>query len=169
MVAGLDGSLAGVRLGVPRAYFFDAPDLNPEVRNAVLTAIDQLAAAGATIVDVVIPHAALARVANTVISRSEAYAYHEPDLQSRPELYGKYIRQSLRQGAFYTAADYIQAQRVRALIKAECAQALTDVDLPITPTSINTAPKFEGHNPDAMLTPVRYGEPAIIFPATTAR
>ena len=91
-------------------------------------------------------------MANTVISRSEAYAYHEPDLQSRPELYGKYTRQSLRQAAFYTAADYIQAQRVRALVKAECAQALAEVDVLITPTSINTAPTFEGHNPDAMLT-----------------
>src|SRR5207248_2111224 len=36
----LDGSVAGVRIGVNREYFFDGPELNAEVRQAVLAAID---------------------------------------------------------------------------------------------------------------------------------
>ena len=80
----------------------------------------------------------------------EAYAYHEPDLQTRPALYGKYTSAQLRQGAFYSAADYVQAQRVRSLIKAEAAQALRDVDVLVTPTAISVAPTFEGYDPDAM-------------------
>jgi aspartyl-tRNA(Asn)/glutamyl-tRNA(Gln) amidotransferase subunit A len=146
MLATLDRSLAGVRLGVPRDYFFDVAELESEVKAAVLQALGAMEAAGAIIVDVPIPHAALARHAQRIIMFAEAYAYHEPDLQSRPDLYGKYTRQSLRQGAFFTAPDYVQAQRVRTLIKAEVIQALTDVDVLITPTQLGVAPTFESYD-----------------------
>ena len=81
----------------------------------------------------------------------EAYAYHEPDLQTRPELYGKYTRQQLRQGALYSAADYVQAQRVRSLIKAgnDCRRSPT-VDVLITPTMLGVAPTFEGYDPTSL-------------------
>lgn len=61
-----------------------------------------------------------------------------------PGLYGKYTRQNLRQGAFYSAPDYVQAQRVRSLIKAETIQALARADVLITPTSLGVAPTFAG-------------------------
>jgi aspartyl-tRNA(Asn)/glutamyl-tRNA(Gln) amidotransferase subunit A len=150
MLAGLDGSLQGIRIGVPRAYFFDVPELNPQVRQAALAALDLLAANGATIVDVELPHAAVARAAQRVIMSGEAYTYHEPDLQTRPELYGKYTSQQLRSGAFYSSADFVQAQRVRSLIKAEADQALSTVDVLITPTALDVAPTFAGYDPDAM-------------------
>jgi aspartyl-tRNA(Asn)/glutamyl-tRNA(Gln) amidotransferase subunit A len=150
MLAGLQGSAQGIRIGVPREYFFDAPDLHPEVRLAVMGALDRLADAGATLVDVQIPHAPVARAAQRVIMMGEAYAYHEPDLQTRPALYGKWTSHQIRQGAFYGAADYVQAQRVRSLIKDEVAQALHDVDVLATPTSIDVAPAFEGYDADAV-------------------
>ncbi|HLH74483.1 MAG TPA: amidase [Chloroflexota bacterium] len=150
MTAEMDGSLANVRIGVPGEYFFTVPELDGEVKAAVLTALDQMKAAGATLVDVKIPHAAEARVAQRVTMLSEAYAYHEPTLQRCPELYGKYTRQTIQQGAFFSAADYVQAQRVRALIKAECAEILAHVDVVVVPTMLNVAPTFAGYNPDAM-------------------
>jgi aspartyl-tRNA(Asn)/glutamyl-tRNA(Gln) amidotransferase subunit A len=150
MLANLNGSLEGVRIGLNRAYFFDVPELNSEVRQAVLAAIDRLAAAGASVIDVPFAHAAIARDAQRVIMFSEAYAYHELDLQERSEKYGKYTRQQIQQGAFFAAADYIQAQRVRALVKAEAEQALAAVDVLITPTMLTVAPTFEGYDPDAM-------------------
>lgn len=82
---------------------------------------------------------------------SEAYAYHEPDLRQRPELYGKWTRYMFLQGALYSAADYVQAQRVRSLAKAECAAALADVDVLVVPSMPTTAPTFEGFDPDMML------------------
>ena len=147
-----DGSLAGIRIGVQHEYFFDIPELDPEVKSAVLQAIDAMAGAGATIVDVAIPHARLARNAQRVIMYSEAYAYHEPDLQARPELYGKYTRQQLRQGAFFSGPDYVQAQRVRALIKAETRHALSAVDVLITPSSPGVAPTFASYDFEAFMT-----------------
>lgn len=156
MTAMMDGSLAGVTLGVPRAYFFDAPQLNEGVKAAVLAAIDAMAAAGARIVDVSIPHAHEARLALMVTMISEAYTYHEPDLQSKPEVYGRYTREAIRRGAFYSAADYVQAQRVRSLVKQEAAAALSGVDVLITPTMLTTAPTFAGWDPNVMLTNPSY-------------
>jgi aspartyl-tRNA(Asn)/glutamyl-tRNA(Gln) amidotransferase subunit A len=135
-----------MRIGIPLEYFFDVPELDLEVKAAVLEAVDAMRAAGATVVDVSIPHASLARHAQRIIMFAEAYAYHETDLQSRPELYGKYTRQSIRQGAMFTAPDFVQAQRVRSLIKAETIAALADVDVLITPTMLGTAPTFAGYD-----------------------
>jgi aspartyl-tRNA(Asn)/glutamyl-tRNA(Gln) amidotransferase subunit A len=152
MTAGLTGSCAGLRIGVPRDYFFTVPQLDAEVKAAVLAALDAMAAAGATVVDVTIPHAAEGRAAQFVTMLAEAYAYHEPDLQTRPEMYGVYTRETIRRGAFFSAADYVQAQRVRTLVKAEAAAALADVDVLVTPTMIGAAPAFAGWDPTVMLT-----------------
>lgn len=151
MTAGLSGSFAGLRIGVPRDYFFTAPQLDAEVKAAVLTALDLMAAAGAAITDVAIPHAAEGRAAQFVTMLAEAYTYHEPDLQKRPELYGTYTRETIRRGAFFSSADFVQAQRVRSLVKAETAAALLDVDVLITPTMISPAPTFANWDPVMML------------------
>jgi len=151
MVSGLDGSLVGMKIGVPNEYFFEVPELDPEVKAAVLAAVDAMQAAGATIVEVNIPHAALARHAQRVIMFAEAYAYHEPDLQTKPQLYGKYTRQQIRQGTMFTAPDFVQANRVRALIKAESLAAMADVDVLITPTMPSTAPTYAGYDFEAQI------------------
>jgi len=146
----LNGSPRGLRIGVPSTYFFEATELNAEVRQAVLDGIDRLVAAGAGRVDVDLPHASVAATAQRAVMFGEAYAYHQPDLQSRSELYGKYTRQQLQLGALYSAADYVQAQRVRSLFKEEALRALSQVDVLVVPTMLNVAPTFEGYDPDAM-------------------
>src|SRR5207249_460502 len=88
MTAGLDGSFAGVRIGVPHNYFFTAPELEDEVKAAVLAAVDAMRDAGATVVDLNLPYTESAAVAQRVTVIAEAYAYHERDLRERPELYG---------------------------------------------------------------------------------
>src|SRR5207237_8727768 len=56
-VSRLTGSVDGLRIGVPREFFFDHPDLDPAGRDAVLKSIDQLRAAGAETRDVPVPPA----------------------------------------------------------------------------------------------------------------
>lgn len=148
--AALNGSVQGVRIGISRPFFFDAPELDAEVRDAVLGAIEQLAAAGATIKDVALPHAEVARYAQRAIMLSEAYAYHRADLARQPEKYGRYTRRQLLQGALYSGGDYVQAQRMRSIVKAEVLFAMQDLDVLITPTSLATAPVYEGYDPDSM-------------------
>jgi aspartyl-tRNA(Asn)/glutamyl-tRNA(Gln) amidotransferase subunit A len=97
-------------------------------------------------VEVSIPHAELARHAQRVIMYGEAYAYHEADLQTRPQLYGKYTRQNLRQGVLFSAPDYVQAQRVRSVVKSETIRALAQADVLITPTMLGAAPTFASYD-----------------------
>src|SRR5207302_1800931 len=132
-------------------------------------ALDQLADAGARLVEVAIPHAVHAPAAVWVTAMAEGYAYHEADLQQRPHLYGRYTRQTLQRGMLYSAPDYVQAQRVRALLKEECAAALADVDVLITPTMPGTAPSFAAADPmrtDPPFTPLwnLTGLPALSVP-----
>jgi len=145
----LNGSVAGLRIGIPREYFFDSPELDTEVRDAVLKAIDQLTDAGATVKDVVLPHAAVARVAQRVIMLGEAYAYHQANLAQQPMNYGKWTRRQLIQGAIYSAGDYVQAQRMRSIVKTEVAEKMVDLDVLVTPTSVSPASIFEGYDPES--------------------
>ena len=180
MLAQMDGSLAGVRIGVPRGYFYTSPNVDAEVVATVDAALAAMEAAGATLVEVEIPHADAARHAQRITMVGEAYAYHEPDLKARPELYGKYTRQSFQVGAFFSAADYIQAQRLRPLIRQEVAAAFGEradgngdgVDVLIVPTSASPASTFADYDPDSSarsygLTPIwnLTGLPAISIPA----
>jgi aspartyl-tRNA(Asn)/glutamyl-tRNA(Gln) amidotransferase subunit A len=147
MLGLMDGSLKGVRVGVPREFFFTLPSLNAEVKAAVETAIAQLADAGATVLDVELPHAHLAWMAGRITSSCEAYAYHLPDFQTQPEKYGKYARRSIMFATLFTGSDYVQAQRFRSLWKAECAAVLgPQVDVLVMPTMTDVAPKFEGYD-----------------------
>ena len=137
--AGLGGGVRGLRIGVPRAYFMDG--LSGEVATAFEAALDTLKKLGAEVTDVTIPsiHASPAFM---VILLAEAYAYHERDLREHPELFGEVLREKMLAGALFTAAEYVQAQRVRARLQAEMAEALGRVDLLATPTTITTAVPF---------------------------
>ncbi|MBV8714276.1 MAG: amidase [Chloroflexi bacterium] len=146
----LNGSVRGVRIGVPRAYFFDTPELNAETRAAVEKAIDDLGRAGAVVREVSLPHAAEARIAQRVIMLGEAYAYHQANLQMQPIAYGKNTRRQITQGALFSAADYVQAQRLRSIVKTEVLTAMADLDVLVTPTSLAVASAFEGYDPDSM-------------------
>jgi aspartyl-tRNA(Asn)/glutamyl-tRNA(Gln) amidotransferase subunit A len=160
MTALLDGSVAGVRIGVPYDYFFSVPELNPEMKAAALAALKALEAAGATLVDVSIPHAPDARIAQRPIGGSEAFAYHEVDMRTKSHLYGKYTRRVLQSNALFSGADYVQANRVRSIIKAECNAVFRSglgadgdgVDVMIVPTQLGPAPTFAEYDPDSMLT-----------------
>jgi aspartyl-tRNA(Asn)/glutamyl-tRNA(Gln) amidotransferase subunit A len=147
--AALNGSVNGLRIGVPRS-FFELSELNAETRDAVLRALDELTRAGASIADVQLPHAAEARIPQRVIMLGEAYAYHQADLQQQPEKYGKNTRRQIVQGALFSAADYVQAQRLRSIVKAEVLSAMAQLDVLIMPTSLAVAPTFEGYDPDSM-------------------
>src|SRR5262245_59932942 len=169
--AALGGSLAGARIGLPRAYSLDGPGLEAEVRDAVLAAAEAMAKAGARIVEVAIRHAELGGLACTVTIRSESYAYHERDLREPAELYGRHTRRVLQLGALFSAADFVQAQRIRALVKAEVAAALSAVDVLLVPTMPGVAASFRGYDPHGRLTAPGYtgfwnmtGNPALSVP-----
>jgi aspartyl-tRNA(Asn)/glutamyl-tRNA(Gln) amidotransferase subunit A len=147
--ASLNGSLEGVRIGVPRQYFFDQPELDQEIRSAVEGAIDLMAKHGAVVKEVSLPHAHLSRTTQRVIMFAEAYAYHQTNLARQANRYGKHTRGQLLQGALYSGGDYVQAQRVRSVLKREALAAMADVDVLVVPSTVAVATVFEGYEPDS--------------------
>ena len=140
--------IRGVRLGLPRHYFFDPdPSVNPEVVATVEKAIGELETLGAIVEEVSLPTLDYVRAANSVIMVSEAYAYHEPNLKTRPHEFGEIVRERFRIGALMSASDYLQAQRVRTLARREFAEVMKTVDFLVTPTMTQPAAAFEGYDP----------------------
>jgi aspartyl-tRNA(Asn)/glutamyl-tRNA(Gln) amidotransferase subunit A len=139
-VGALEGSVKGLRIGVPRNYFF--MDVDPEIRQAFEDALGVLKKLGAEVRDLTIPAFDLAR-SFFLILVAEAYAYHQHDLKTKPELYGDVLRERMLSGALVTASEYVQAQRVRMQTCAEVAEAMKTVDVLATPTTLTPAPSFK--------------------------
>jgi aspartyl-tRNA(Asn)/glutamyl-tRNA(Gln) amidotransferase subunit A len=144
-LGGLGGDVRGLRIGVPRAYFFDGVDT--EVERAFEAALVTLRRLGADVRDVDIPsiHTAPSFM---LIMLSEAFAYHERDIRQHPELYGEVLRERLLAGALVTGAEYAQAQRLRSRLCAEVAEMMRTVDVLATPTAPKPATPFSAaHDP----------------------
>jgi len=139
--AALVGDIRGLRVGVPMPYFFDASELDAEVRAAVLEGIEGLRALGAVVREIDIPHAEVAKTANNLILAADGLAYHRNDLCTRWQSYGRYTRTVIARGALYTAADYLQAQRFRSYFKNVVATVMADLDVLVTPTMTTPAEK----------------------------
>lgn len=139
--------IKGITIGVPRHFFFASdPNVNPEVVAIVEKQLEVLQELGANLQEVNIPGLDYVRAANTIIMLSEAYAYHEPNLKSRPQDFGEMVRARFRIGGLFSASDYVQAQRCRKLVKREFAQVLQRVDLLVSPTMTQPAAAFEGYD-----------------------
>ncbi len=149
--AALVEDIAGVTIGVPRHFFFaDDPAINRETLEIVDTALRTLQELGARVVEVTVPTLKYAGAAQPVIMLSEAFAYHARKLRSKPKEFGDMVRARFRMGGLFTAGEYVQAQRVRHVLKREFAAALQQVDLIASPTMSNPAPAF--NNVDVMTT-----------------
>lgn len=137
--AALSGDIEGLRVGVATPYFFDSPELDPEVASAVLAAVDVLSGLGAKVAEVTVPFAKEAKEANMLTLVAEAYAFHRQNLVDKWDAYGCYTRPTLAKGAFYTAADFAQAQRFRSFFRREVAGVLAEVDIIVTPSMLTPA------------------------------
>ena len=137
--ANMGRGVAGLRVGVVRHLFERDVECEPDVLAAMEATLAELQNAGATLHTVSLsPFADYNAVAN-MISRSESYAVHEHDLQTRPHLYGEYGRRRLMSGALIRAADYVNAQRQRARLVAQAAEVMRTVDVLVFPTARKTA------------------------------
>ena len=165
--------IKGLTVGVPRHYFFASdPNISAEVVSTVEKGLEALQELGANVEEVSIPSLPYAREANFVILLSEAYAFHERNLKSRPQDYGELCRARFRIGGLLGAGDYIQAQRWRRPVMREFADAFRRVDVLVTPTMTQPAPPFEGFDPTSIFqgpsftAPFNFtGLPAISVPA----
>ena len=140
--------IRGIKIGLPRHYFFDDdPSVSREVVAKVEQAVAVLEELGAHVEEVTLPSLDYVRAANSVIMVSEAFAYHEPNLKTRPQDFGQIVRGRFRIGGLMSASDYLQAQRVRTWARRDFAEVMKTVDFLVTPTMTQPAPAFEGYDP----------------------
>jgi aspartyl-tRNA(Asn)/glutamyl-tRNA(Gln) amidotransferase subunit A len=160
-VAGLGGSIAGLRVGLPREYF--GAGLDPSVGQVVEEAVREIERLGARIVEVSLPNSALAIPVYYVVAPAECssnlsrfdgvrYGYRcssPRDLEdlykrSRSEGFGAEVKRRIMIGTYalsagYYDAYYLKAQQVRRLIADDFRRAFEGVDVLVGPTSPTTA------------------------------
>jgi len=81
--------------------------------------------------------------ANRVILLAEGFALHEADFRERPHLFGHHMFARIGLGAFLSAADYVEAVRLRRELAVEFARALATVDVAVSANATGPAPRID--------------------------
>jgi aspartyl-tRNA(Asn)/glutamyl-tRNA(Gln) amidotransferase subunit A len=159
--AQLDGSLEGLKIGLPREYF--NAGLDAGVAASVHAAIDEYRRMGAELVDITLPNSGLSVATYYVVAPAECssnlsrfdgvrfgYRCEQPrnleDLykRSRSEGFGAEVKRRIMIGTYalsagYYDAYYLKAQQIRHLISDDFRKAFEQVDVIMGPTSPTTA------------------------------
>ena len=143
-LAALSGELAGVRIGVDRLTRIGGAVGHPDQPGVFDAALAELSLLGASLVDVELPHWEELTAAAIVTTLSESLAYHGNDFATRWDDFFPTTRGTIGLAAYFTGADYVQAQRVRRLVSGEVEALFRSVDLVVTPTASIAAPPFDG-------------------------
>lgn len=139
----INDGVKGLRIGVIRHFFEKDYPVDAPTQQGIDDALDILKKQGASVRDVKLSSLQdYGAVGNTILV-AEAYAYHEKTLQTRPLDHGEFMRDRVSMGAFLSAADYIQAMRVRAQLVAEIRAVLSECDVLVSATVPFAAPPME--------------------------
>ena len=157
--AALTGDVKNLRIGVPRAFLGEG--IEPSVMSAYTAALETLAARGATLVDVELPHASYGipvyylictAEASSNLARYDGVRYgHRARLQkddtlqqmyerTRDEGFGAEVKRRIMLGTYvlsagYYDAYYLKAQQVRTLLRQDYDRAFQKCDVVATPTT----------------------------------
>jgi aspartyl-tRNA(Asn)/glutamyl-tRNA(Gln) amidotransferase subunit A len=137
----LGGTLRGLRIGVVRELTL-GPHTDPEVRDAVRQAATVLGKLGAELSEVSLPLVPLAGVVFMALADSEGAGLHLHWLRTRPGDYDRGTRRRLLAASLLPTAIYHQAQRARALIRAQVLDALAHQDVLLAPTAPRPAARI---------------------------
>ena len=159
--AGLNKSLVGLKIGLPKEFFGEGLDEN--VAATLAAAIAEYRKLGAEVIDISMPNLKLAIPAYYVIAPAECsanlsrfdgvrygYRCESPvdltDLytRSRGEGFGKEVKRRILMGTYalstgYYDAYYLKAQKIRRLISEDFKAALATVDVIMGPVTPSTA------------------------------
>lgn len=157
----LDGSVKGLKIGIPKEYFTDAVD--EEVKKLVMAAAESLKAEGAELVEVSLPSTKDAIAAYYTLSCSEIssnlsrydgvrFGYRTENFSNIMELYtrtrgegfGAEAKRRIILGTYTLSSEnyethYKRARLVAAKIGAEFDSVLANCDVLLTPTAPTTA------------------------------
>jgi len=166
LLSTLTGDVKGLRIGVPRAFLGEGVDA--PVLAAFEAAMQTLAARGATLVDIGLPHAGYGIPVYYLIATAEASSNlarydgvrygHRTKVEkddtlltmyerSRDEGFGAEVKRRIMLGTYvlsagYYDAYYLKAQQVRTLLRRDFEQVFAGVDVVATPTTPTPAFKL---------------------------
>lgn len=146
--AALTGDITGLRIGLVRNWY--ATDATAEVTAATDRAAEMLARLGAIVETIELPDLGDFSDCKTLISMSELYTIHKPDLLTRPELFGAKLRQRVIGGAYIRAEDYLNAQRWRNDLARRLLSEFSRFDALVTAGWLNTADPADPNHSDFM-------------------
>lgn len=170
--AALTGDIKGMRIGVAKEYFIEGID--PAVKEAVMESVKVFEDLGATVDEVSLPHSEYAIAANYIILAAEAGSNlgrfdgvryglraEKPEslqdmyLRTRSEALGPEVKRRIIFGNYVLGTghyeDYfLQAQRVRTLVKNDYDQVFAKYDLVLGPTTPTTAFKINDNTNDPL-------------------
>ena len=168
VIANLENSIKGLKVGVPKEFFIKGLDEN--IAKSVKSAINKLSNLGVEIVEVSLPRVKYSLAAYYILMpaevssnlarydgvrygfRAESENLLEMYLKTRGQGFGDEARRRIILGTYvlssgYYDAYYKKAQQVRRLIKDDFDNAFKQVDCLITPTSptlaFNLGEKFD--------------------------
>ena len=170
-VTALNGQIKGLRLGLPKEYMIGG--MNPEVKQAVDAAVEQLEHLGAEIVEISLPHTDYAVATYYIVATAEASANlarfdgirygarvngDSPDelySKTRGAGFGAEVKRRIILGTYvlssgYYDAYYLRAQKVRTLIRQDFLKAFEKVDAIVTPTTPTPAFKVGEKSDDPL-------------------
>lgn len=159
----LVNDVKGLKIGLPKEYF--VPGMDEDVEKAVRAAIKQLEDLGAEVVEISMPHTEYAVSAYYLIAPAEASSnlarydgvsygarVDGTDIvdmykKTRSEKFGEEVKRRIMLGTYalsagYYDAYYLQALKVRTLVKQDFDQAFEKVDVIIAPTAPTPAYKI---------------------------
>jgi aspartyl-tRNA(Asn)/glutamyl-tRNA(Gln) amidotransferase subunit A len=158
--AAMSGDIRGLRIGIPKQYAVD--DMPPEIDALWRCGIEWMRQAGATIVDIDLPHTKYALPTYYIVAPAEASSnlarydgvryglrvagdsIQEMYENTRGEGFGAEVKRRILIGAYvlsagYYDAYYLKAQKVRTRIADDFHAAWDKVDIILTPTTPNAA------------------------------
>lgn len=165
-----DGDIRGMKIGIPSDYYGEG--LDPEIRDAIMTAAKQLEAQGAEVEEFAMPVIDYAVPAYYIIACAEAssnlsrydgikYGLRtknaenlvETYYKSRSEGFGTEVKRRIMLGSFvlssgYFDAYYKKALKVRGLIKRAFDEAFEKYDMILSPVSPTPAYEIGGQISD---------------------
>lgn len=153
----LKGDVKGLKIGLPKEFF--SQRLENDVRETINKAIKVFEDGGAEIVEVSLPHTEVGLSVYFIVSCSEAgsnlarfdgvkYGYRAENYEDLTDMYiktrsqgfGEEVKRRLMLGNYMLRSDnyeryYIQALKVRSLIKEDTDKAFSKCDIIMGPTS----------------------------------
>jgi aspartyl-tRNA(Asn)/glutamyl-tRNA(Gln) amidotransferase subunit A len=141
--ADLGRGVESLRIAYAREMFTSLPGIDAEVVASVDAAAGALTRQGAFVAEVQLPDFELFKACARIIMLAEAYAIHEEGLRNRPRDYGRYTYQRIAPAATLSAADYVQALRMRRQLTVSLNRVLDGFDVLLTNTGLAPAARLD--------------------------